>query len=70
MQKKLLIGGEEADNSYNLRTTKFILSEFFMEANKRGVSANVLINKTLLPIASRYKARRIGIKSPSNNKAK
>jgi hypothetical protein len=54
MNKKLMIGGEVADTPYNLRTTEFILYEFMKEATRRGISANVLINKTLLPMASRY----------------
>ena len=68
MNRKIFIGGQELDTPYNLRTTEFILNQFMQEATRRGISANVLINKTLLPMASRYKNRADGQKQSSHIK--
>ena len=57
MNRKLIIGGEEADTPYNMRTTKFILDAFRIEAFQKGKSINELVNKALLPLAKKYKAK-------------
>lgn len=57
MNPKLKIDGKTADRQYNLRTTDYIIEAFAEEATSRGVSVNVLINKTLLPAAKKFKTK-------------
>jgi len=57
MKKKIQIGGEEIDTSFNLRTTNFILSSFMEEAINKNTSVNLLFNQTLLPKAKKLKEK-------------
>jgi hypothetical protein len=56
--KKILIGGEELDTPYNLRTTNFILSTFMSHASDKGTSASLLMNKALFSAANKIKSRK------------
>jgi hypothetical protein len=57
MNKKIKIGGEDIDTSFNFRTTKFILSSFMEEAVNKNTSVNLLFNQTLLPKAKKLKEK-------------
>jgi len=59
MNKKLMVGDQQANKTYLLRTTEFILEAFSEEATKRGKgsSVNILINQTLLPKAKKLKEK-------------
>lgn len=56
-KRKILIGEEELDTPYNLRTTNFIMVKFMEEAIRKNESVNMLFNKALLPIAKKIELK-------------
>lgn len=54
-----MVGEQEANKTYLLRTTEFILSAFAKEATRKGKgsSVNILMNQTLLPKAKKLEEK-------------
>jgi len=57
MNNRLVIGGEDADTVYNLRTTESILLTLREEAHRKKISINLLINKIIYPATRKIKER-------------
>lgn len=56
MNKKLTVGGEEADVQYPLRTTRGIM-DTLIDKSGQSKSVNVLINKILLSWKKKQKSK-------------